>query len=232
MRRELQLQSKKLLATTLIAAALMSTTLIAQEIDVKISNNTNGIYFTPLLVSAHPSTTALFISGEAASTHLEAMAEGGDVSGLVGDLDAVNADSTTNPAEGLLVPGASTMTTLVTVDENTNLSIVAMMLPTNDGFVALNNWKIPTEAGTYKININAYDAGSEANSELAADIPQPPVYTLDAAATGFTTATEEGFVHIHRGNIGDSNDAGGKSALNALTQRWLNPVATITVTVK
>ena len=232
MRSKRHLKSKRLLATTLTAAALMSTTVVAQEIDIKISNNTNGIYFTPLLVSAHPSTTALLTNGEVASAHLEAMAEGGDVSGLVTDLDTVNADSITDPAEGLLTPGASAMTTLVTADENTNLSIVAMMLPTNDGFIALNNWKIPTEAGTYKININAYDAGSEANSELAADIPQPPVYTLDAAATGFTTATEEGFVHVHRGNIGDSDESGGKSALNASTQRWLNPVATITVTVK
>ena len=221
----------KILASTLTTVALMSTTLMAQDIDVKITNNTNGIYFTPLLVSAHPSTTALFMSGDAASLNLQAMAEGGDVSGLVTDLDTVNADSITNPAGGLLAPGASTMTTLSTAVENTNLSIVAMMLPTNDGFIGLNNWKVPTEAGTYTININAYDAGTEANTEIITDIPADPGSHAGTGATGMTT-TVEGYVHIHRGNIGDSDATAGKSDLNASAHRWLNPVATVTVTVK
>jgi hypothetical protein len=191
----------------------------------------NGIYFTPLLVSAHPSTTALFMSGDEASLNLKAMAEGGDVSGLVTDLDAVNADSITNPAGGLLAPGTSIMTTLSTAVENTNLSIVAMMLPTNDGFIGLNNWKVPTEAGTYTININAYDAGTEANTELITDIPADPGAHAGTGATGMT-ATVEGYVHIHRGNIGDSDATAGKSDLNASAHRWLNPVATVIVTVK
>jgi len=221
----------KLIASTLTTAALMSSTLMAQDLDVKITNNTNGIYFTPLLVSAHPSTTALFMSGDAASANLKAMAEGGDISGLATDLGGVNADVMTNPASGLLAPGATTMTTLATADENTNLSVVAMMLPTNDGFIGLNNWKVPTTPGTYVININAYDAGTEANTELIADIPADPGGKNGTGATGFS-ATAEGYVHIHRGNIGDSDATGGKSDLDASSHRWLNPVATVTVTVK
>jgi len=221
----------KILASTLTTVALMSTTLMAQDIDVKITNNTNGIYFTPLLVSAHPSTTMLFTAGDSASANLQLMAEGGNISGLVADLDTVNADSITNPATGLLAPGASTMTTLSTAAENTNLSIVAMMLPTNDGFIGLNNWKVPTEAGIYTININAYDAGTEANTEIITDIPADPGAHAGTGATGLTS-TIEGFVHIHRGNIGDSNATGGKSDLDASAHRWLNPVATVTVTVK
>jgi len=220
-----------LLMTTLTTAALLSSTLTAQDIDVKITNNTNGIYFTPLLVSAHPATTVLFMSGTAASANLQAMAEGGDISGLSADLALENADIVENPAGGLLDPGSSTMTTLVTATENTNLSITGMMLPTNDGFIALNNWQIPTSAGTYMININAYDAGTEANSELITDIPADPGAKAGSGATGITT-TIEGYVHIHRGNIGDSDATGGKSDLNVSAHRWLNPVATVTVTVK
>ena len=219
------------LMTTLTTAALLSSTLIAQDIDVKITNNTNGIYFTPLLVSAHPATTALFMSGTAASANLQAMAEGGDISGLSADLALENADVVENPAGGLLDPGASTMTTLATATENTNLSIAGMMLPTNDGFVALNNWKVPTTAGTYTININAYDAGTEANSELITDIPADPGAKNGTGATGVTT-TIEGYVHIHRGTVGDSDASGGASDLNVSAHRWLNPVATVTVTVK
>ena len=223
--------TRRLLTTALTTATLMSTTLMAQDLEVKITNNTNGIYFTPLLVSAHPSTTALFTSGAAASAHLKAMAEGGDVSGLVTDLGTVNADVMTNPASGLLAPGATTMTTLATAEKNTNLSVVAMMLPTNDGFIGLNNWKVPTTPGTYTININAYDAGTEANTELIADIPADPGAKNGTGATGFSV-TAEGYVHIHRGNIGDSDATGGKSDLDAASHRWLNPVATVTVTVK
>ena len=221
----------KLIASTLTTAALMSSTLMAQDLDVKITNNTNGIYFTPLLVSAHPSTAAMFMVGNAASANLQAMAEGGDTAGLETDFSTVNADVITNPAGGLLFPGASTTTTLSTASANTNLSIAGMMLPTNDGFVALNNWSVPTAPGTYTININAYDAGTEANSELGADIPQPPVYTLGTGGTG-VSSTIEGYVHIHRGNIGDSDASGGASDLDVSSQRWLNPVATVTVTVK
>jgi len=221
----------KILASTLTTVALMSTTLMAQDIDVKITNNTNGIFFTPLLVSVHPSTTMLFTTGSAASANLQAMAEGGDVSGLVTDLDGANADSMTNPAGGLLAPGTSTMTTLATATDNTNLSIVAMMLPTNDGFIGLNNWKVPTTPGTYTININAYDAGTEANTEIITDIPADPGAHAGTGATGMPS-TIEGYVHVHRGNIGDSDTIGGKSDLDASAHRWLNPVATVTVTVK
>ncbi len=221
----------KLLSSTLTMAALMSTTLMAQDLDVKITNNTNGIFFTPLLISAHPASTALFTTGTAASTNLKAMAEGGMISGLTSDLDAVNANTVENPASGLLAPGSSTMTTLTTDSANNALSITAMMLPTNDGFVGLNGWKIPTEAGIYTININAYDAGTEANTELIADIPADPGTKNGTGATGFNV-TAEGYVHIHRGNIGDSDATGGKSDLDASVHRWLNPVATVTVTVK
>ena len=221
----------KIITSTLTTAALMSATLMAQDIDVKITNNTNGIYFTPLLVSAHASNTSLFMAGSAASANLQAMAEGGDISGLVGDLDKVNADSVSNPASGLLAPGTSTTTTLSTASENNMLSVTAMMLPTNDGFVGLNGWKIPTKAGTYTINVNAYDAGTEANSELVADIPADPGSKIGTGGTGMSSVVE-GYVHIHRGTVGDGDATGGASDLVAGAHRWLNPVATITVTVK
>ena len=222
---------KTIIASTLTTAVLLSTNLLAQEIDVKITNNTNGIYFTPLLVSAHPSTTTLFTTGDTASTHLQDMAEGGDISGLAADLNGVNANSVEDPAGGLLAPGASTLTTLSMATENSNLSIVAMMLPTNDGFIALNDWNIPTTPGTYTININAYDAGTEANSELVADIPADPGAKIGSGGSGVSSSIE-GYVHVHRGTLGDSDTTGGKSDLVSAAHRWLNPVATISVTVK
>lgn len=39
-------------------------------------------------------------------------------------------------------------------------------------------------------------------------------------------------VHIHRGNVGDSMNEGGNSDINSSVQRWLNPIAKLTVTVQ
>jgi hypothetical protein len=170
------------------------------------------------------------------------MAEGGDISGLQTALEGEGATIQGNPAGGLLGPGESTTATLNTDNAaaNTNLSVVAMMLPTNDGFVALNNITVPTEAGTYTYFANAYDAGTEANDEIrgggapgAAGFPVPPPLEslIGNGGTG-VAASAEGFVHIHRGVLGDSDDAGGMSDINSSMHRWLNPVARITITVR
>ena len=76
---------KKLIGGLLAAAALNAPMAMAQELDITITNLTNGIYFTPLLVSAHRGDVDLFEPGHAASAHLQAMAEGGDIAGLQSD---------------------------------------------------------------------------------------------------------------------------------------------------
>ena len=212
----------------LSSALLLGSSLVASDIEVKITNLTKGISFTPLLVCAHNADTKLFMGGVPASANLKAMAEGGDISGLVSDLDAVNANSVQNPAAGLLAAGATTTTNLTTITGNDYLSVVAMMLPTNDGFIGLNGIQIPTTAGTYTYTLDAYDAGTEANDELASNIP---ALATGSGATGINTSAE-GFVHIHRGNIGDFDSSGGVSDLNAQTDRFLNPVASVLITVK
>ena len=228
-----------------IFAGLLALTFIpstfAADYSVKIENLTHGVYFTPLLVSAHPTGTTLFTSGMPASANLQAMAEGGNISGLAADLVAVGAKSIENPASGLLMPGKYTMADLGDPGvANTQLSITAMLLPTNDGFVTLNNLTLPTMPGTYTYLLNAYDAGTEANDEIRgsgasgmAGMPVPP--PLEAlVGTGGTgiNATAEGYVHIHRGVLGDHNATGGASDIDASSQRWLNPVARVTLTVK
>lgn len=231
---------KKNLFAGLFALTFIPSTLAA-DYSVKIENLTHGTYFTPLLVSAHPGGTTLFTSGMPASTNLQAMAEGGDISGLAADLMAVGAKNIENPASGLLMPGKYTMADLGDPGAaNSQLSIAAMLLPTNDGFVTLNNLTLPTMPGIYTYLLNAYDAGTEANDEVRgsgasgmAGMPvPPPLETLvGTGGSGITTAAE-GYVHIHRGVLGDHNATGGASDIDASSQRWLNPVARVTLTVK
>lgn len=231
------------LRSKLITAMLASTvsyTASATDFNVEIENLTRGIYFTPLLVAAHPEGSALFTAGEAASTELQAIAEGGDISGAETVLTGLGATQNNNPAGGLLVPGASTTAALNTDGtSNTQLTVLGMMLPTNDGFIALNAIDIPSVAGTYVYYANAYDAGTEANDEIVGSgvpgeagfpAPGPVAANLGTGGTG-VSASVEGFVHIHRGVLGDTDAAGGVSDIDSTLHRWLNPIAKITITV-
>lgn len=222
------------------AMIFASSTVVAQDLSITVTNLTQGLYFTPILTSAHASDNHIFMSGTAATAELQAMAEGGDISGLVSMLSNADANNSENPAAGLLAPSMSTTYTLTNDSANTHLSLVTMVLPSNDGFVGLDSWKIPTEAGTYTINLNAYDAGTEANNELVNGGGAPGVLGIPAApggdagtnGTGVTDTESNTLIHIHRGNLGDDEMDGGKSDLNNSIHRWLNPVAKLTITIQ
>lgn len=228
--------------TSIVAGcALFAVSAHATDFNVRIINLTNGLYLTPLLVSAHPDGSNLFTTGQAASANLQAMAEGGDIAGLVADLDALGATTASNPAAGLLAPASSTNVDLNTDGtSNTQLSIVAMLLPTNDAFAGLNGITIPTAAGTYIYNLPAYDAGTEANDEIvngggapgAPGIPVDPGMVAGSGATGAASADANTTVHIHRNVLGDTDSAGGISDLDSRVHRWLNPVVRVVVTVR
>ena len=122
-----------------IALALSSSALMAQELEIKFTNLTQGIYFTPVGVVAHSPDASLFEVGEAASAEIQAMAEGGSLAGITTIADSVGADMLAETAAGPLGPTKSVSGNLMTADGNTVLSIVAMVLPSNDGFVGLDS---------------------------------------------------------------------------------------------
>ena len=210
-----------------MAASIFSANTFAQDLEITVQNLTQGMYYTPLIVAAHDSSASIYSLGEAASPELQAMAEGGDISGLASILNNANADIVENPAMGLLAPTMSTTTMLSTSTGNMYLSLAGMMLPTNDGFVGLSNWMIPSEAGTYMFYLNAYDAGTEANDELigggapgVSGMPNPPpLMNTDTGGTGVAAAEENAYVHVHRGTIGDDNATGGKSDISNTVHR-------------
>jgi len=229
--------------TTVVSAStlmLASATTYAQDLSITLTNLSQGLHFTPIVTGAHAADQHLFMVGEAATAELQMMAEGGDISGLVSLLSNANANIDENPAAGLLAPGMSTTYSLTNDSANTHLSLTTMILPTNDGFVGLDGWEIPTEAGTYTVYLNAYDAGTEANNELVNGGGAPGVLGIPAApggdagmdGTGVTDTESNTMIHIHRGNLGDDNDSAGTSDLNNTVHRWLNPVAKLTITVQ
>ena len=227
--------NKTLLALALSAASISSAS--ALDVTISLTNLTHGSHFTPLLISAHVDGQHLFELGSAASANLQAMAEGGDTSGLNTDLTNQNADS--HNAAGLTTPGATESFSLMTQMSNTQLSVVGMVLPSNDGFVGLDAMTIPTEAGTYTYYLNAYDSGTEANDEIingagapgAAGIPAAPLGSGGTGASGVAGSDSNAMIHIHRGVIGDTDATGGASDLDSRVHRWLNPVARLVIEV-
>lgn len=231
---------KTIIGTMVAASVLLAWQTHAADLDIEITNLTHGVYFTPILVGAHSSSAHLFQAGQSAGSSLQIMAECGDISSLSTDLDTVSADKLENPASGVLAPGASAMGTLMTASGNTYLSLVAMLLPTNDGFMGFDGVEIPTSAGTYTYYLNAYDAGTEANNELLdtsgcaagmAGIPAAPGMDEGMNGTGVTSSESNTMVHIHRGVLGDVNASGGVSDLDSSIHRWQNPVAKLVLTV-
>ena len=67
--------------------------------------------------------------------------------------------------------------------------------------------------------LNAYDSGTEANSEDCTYIPGPP-----CGNHAKYPATSEGFVHVHAGIHGS-----GESDLDPATHDWRDPVARLTL---
>ncbi len=230
---------KHLIAASLLG--LFSATSQAQDLTVTLTNLTQGIHFTPVIAASHDMSTSIFNVAQVASAELTALAEGGSITDMGTLLNAANADVINDPKGGLLAAAESTSFDLTNSAGNQYLSLAAMMLPTNDGFVGLDSWEIPEEAGTYTIYLNAYDAGTEANDELivadsgapgVAGIPAAPGMDAGSNGTGVVDNQSNSNIHIHRGVLGDMDESAGVSDLDSRVHRWLNPVAKLTVVVK
>ncbi len=210
-----------------------------RTVEVEITNLTHATYFTPLLFAAHGRSFHLFEVATPASDDLQAMAEGGELAGLIDQVESAGGRYVADPAGGLLAPGASASATLDIGRNARHLSVTAMLLPTNDGFVGLDGLPIPYRPGVYTYYLNGYDAGTEANDEHITGggapgvpgIPADPGGSAGTGGTGVAGPDVNATVHIHRGTVGDLDPAGGPSDLNAGVHHWLNPVAKLTVTV-
>jgi len=227
--------------TTIVGSSIVAlgvaSSASAAEYQVTVSNLTSGLYFTPVLVSAHDPSLTIFETGTPASAELQTLAEGGDVAPLATLLEGLGASVAAG--SGLLAPHASVEFTL-SGNPGDVLSVAAMLLPTNDAFAGLSSVQLPTDSETVTFEANGFDAGTEGNDEVlgTADIgvpgfPAPPPVVESGTGTGATgfALEPEGYVHIHRGVIGDLDSAGGVSDINTAVHRWLNPVASVSITL-
>jgi hypothetical protein len=191
--------------------------------EVTVTNLTRGQQFTPILVASHKQGVKLFELGSPASSQLETLAEEGNTGPLKTLLSAMPEVRDVTDSGALLNPGHSVTLTVKTGGGFDHVSVAAMLIPTNDGFFALNGVEGPKGNETLVLFSPAYDAGTERNDELCASIPGPFFAECGGPGGGADgVGGAEGFVHVHAGihGIGD---------FNASERDWRNPVARITI---
>ena len=223
MRFRLALMLSLLLSANLTFADKM------KRYEVSITNVTKGQTFTPQFVATHKKSVSLFTLGQPASMPLELLAEGGDTVPLTEHIQSFPdqvGEVITVP--GLLAPGQTTTFEINGHHIHNYLSLAAMLLPTNDSFVALSTIKLPKK-DSVSYSAVAYDAGTEKNDQNCAHIPGPH---CGGAGEPHSEASEmdEGYVYIGNGfhNLGDEDDE-GNVILGPALYDWNNAVALVTI---
>ncbi len=188
---------------------------------VTITNLTQGQQFTPLLLVSHQSSVHLFVLGSAASPQLRTLAEEGDTGPLAALLRATPGVREVVTGTDLTNPG-TTKSFTIAAGEHERLSLAAMLIPTNDGFVAVDALNLSSVGSEVTVFAPAYDSGTERNDELCSSIPGPFFTECGGPGGGAQVGGGEGFVHIHPGihGVGD---------LIPALRDWRNPVAKIVI---
>ena len=203
----------------------------SQMFEITLTNLTMGeagmggqVLSHPIFVT-HAAGINLAPVGEAASEALVLLAENGDVLGLVALATAAGANSMV--AEGVVPPGGSVTVTVTADMVNSSLSVGSMLVSTNDAFIASTDVALFDEDGapvSASLELMAYDAGSEDNTEMASDIPGPLGLdeVADPAGSNERVPTADGVIAAHEG-IQGGGDVGEAFA-------WEEPTAMLTIT--
>lgn len=185
---------------TAIAVGAMFTSPVTQAAGadvrhyaVTITNITRGQIMAPPAVIAHNDSYSLFNLGSPSSPELSMLAEEGNPSMLVNSAAGMSTVYRAVAGSGIIMPGASQTIEIETSGQFSEISVAAMLVSTNDGFMAVRGMAAP-KRGAVTAEADAYDAGTEANSESCAYIPGPP-----CGSHVHDSSPAEGYVHIHAG---------------------------------
>jgi len=200
---------------------------------VTMYNLTSGQPFTPPVAAIHRQSIGLFEVGEPAIFEVKEIAENGNISPLVElattNKQVIDATVTLGPTIPPVLPGEMVQFEVEGRTGAKYLSIVSMLICTNDGFTGANTLRLPKRVGESEtVSAYGYDAGTEMNTESWADLV-PPCAGLTGfdnmgQGTGMSDPAlfEGGVVQMHPGIDGDSD-------LDADVHGWDGPVAQITI---
>ena len=222
------------------SSATFDLTVLAARIkfDVTIKNLTSGQPFSPPIAIAHNAPSTLFTDGEEASVALEELAEGGATDALaesLSDGDLLGLGMLDEP----LGPAGTSAAIRVDIEnadftEDARLSVLTMLVNTNDGFTAVNAMDIGGMAvdAMATFRAPAWDAGTEANSEAAGTMPGPADSAEDSVGFDAERSDLLNEVRFHSGVISGSElTSVSDNFMSVLgdVNRFDNPVAEITV---
>lgn len=186
---------------------------------VTITNLTRSQIFSPALVATHRGSASMFHAGTAASSDLQALAEDGDNTLLMATLAADPGVFDVQSGAGMIHPGMSETIMINADTAHPLLSFAGMMVSTNDTFAGIDGMFLPLRGKT--VMANAYDAGTEFNSEDCAFIPGPPCGNGGV----HDPAPAEGFIYISNG----LHSAAGANSVPEAEYDWDGPVARVDI---
>lgn len=196
----------------------------AKTYSVSVTNLTNNQALSPIGAILHNSGYHAYSLGDAADNALEILAESGDNSALLGSAAADTMVIDTTSGSGMIAPGNSETINVLGYSNNSRLTLATMLVNTNDAFSAIDAVDISelVSGESLVLYANVYDAGTETNSEAAADVP-------GQGGEGFNASRDDrNFVAVHAGVVSMDDGLTG-SALDQ-SYRFDNPVAKIVVT--
>jgi hypothetical protein len=168
------------------------------------------------VTATHKRNFHVFQKGELASDGVAAVAEDAHNAPLVSALSSSAAVYDVEVGGGPILPGNAVTFTIKTKLGFNRISMISMLVNTNDGFTGIDAIPLPLH-GSRTIFLPSYDAGSEKNTELKAHIPGPccgnPFQGIDTAEP----------IKFHEGieGVGD---------LDPAVYDWDEPTAKLTVT--
>lgn len=170
---------------------------------------------SPPLFVVHSKRADVWSVGEIASHPVAAIAEDANTAPAEMALDDVRGVRDVFTGAGGPIPSGESRTYMVETRGWANrLSIVTMLVNTNDAFTGLDSLRVRGH-GTVR-QTGAYDAGSEMNNEEAAFIPGP------CCANPFVRDPEGALIQPHPGLMGIGD-------LDPAVYGWDDPVAKITI---
>jgi hypothetical protein len=171
--------------------------------------------FSPPVLATHRANVHLFRVGAVASEELAGLAEDALNGPVVMALESNPGVHAVAQGGGVIPPGQSATYEIEAGPSARRLSAAFMLVNTNDGFSGLDGFRLP-QHDRETIEVMAYDAGSEENSELMTEIPGPC-----CGSPGEGTASFEP-IHAHEGIVGDAD-------LDPAKWGWSGAVARISI---
>jgi hypothetical protein len=203
---------------------------------VTINNLSAGQPLSPgVVVTSSYGAEPVFRVGETSTPELAAVAQDGNQVPLAtkfraepGTVDLTEITAPITPRGSTAGGFQDNVTLTITARPTDRLSLAAMLICTNDGFVGLDQEALP--ATVSRFTLNAWDAGVERNTERSTDIPDPCTAVGPVALPGDPNGNEnlavaqnpQKPIAAHRGVkcVGDLTPA----------HAWRDPVARVTVT--